>query len=238
MNNQQLTNNHQPIIKFYNSSIGKKFITGISGLGLSLFVLFHMTGNLVLLTDVKAYNQLAHFINSLGILLDLIEFILLGLVVFHVAVAISIQINKQQARLVNYNQLKSAGEPSKQSFSSRTMILTGLILLIFLVSHVLTFKFGTYYSTVINGVEMRDLARLVIEKFRSPIHTFSYGGVMIFLGFHLRHGVWSAFQSIGTMNTSFSPLVYTAALILAVLITVGFLVLPLAIYGGVINPLS
>ena len=233
MNNQQLTNS-QPIIKFYNSSIGKKFITGISGLGLSLFVLFHMTGNLVLLSNAKAYNQLAHFINSLGIILDLIEFILLGLVVFHVLVAISIQINKQQARLIDYKQLKSAGKPSKQSLSSRTMILTGLILLVFLVFHVLTFKFGTYYSTVINGVEMRDLARLVIEKFRSPIYTFSYGGVMILLGFHLRHGVWSAFQSIGTMNTSFSPLVYNIALILAVLITVGFLVLPLAIYGDMI----
>ena len=82
---------------------------------------------------------------------------------------------------------------------------------------------------------MRDLARLVIEKFHSPIYTFSYVGVMLFLGLHLRHGVWSAFQSLGTMNTGFSPLVYTIALVLAVLITIGFLVLPLAIYGGIIN---
>ena len=226
----------QPIIiKFYNSSLGKKVITGVTGLGLSLFVLFHMTGNLVLLTDSEAYNQLAHFLNSLGILLYLVEFILLGLVVFHVAIAISIQINKQQARLVNYDRLKSVGNPSKQSISSRTMIFTGLILLVFLVFHLLTFKFGTYYSTVVDGVEMRDLARLVIEKFQSPIYTFSYVGVMIFLGFHLRHGVWSAFQSIGAMNARFSPLIYTLALILAVLIAVGFLVLPLAIYTGIIG---
>ena len=227
--------NSQPIIiKFYNSSLGKKIITGVTGLGLSLFVLFHMTGNLVLLTDSEAYNRLAHFINSLGILLYLVEFILLGLVVFHVAIAISIQINKQQARLVNYDRLKSVGNPSKQSISSRTMIFTGLILLVFLVFHLLTFKFGTYYSTVVNGIEMRDLARLVIEKFQSPIYTFSYVGVMIFLGFHLRHGVWSAFQSIGAMNARFSPLIYTFAFILAVLIAVGFLVLPLAIYTGII----
>ncbi|MDJ0690565.1 MAG: succinate dehydrogenase cytochrome b subunit [Xenococcaceae cyanobacterium MO_188.B32] len=228
-------NDRAIIIKFYNSSLGKKIITGVTGLGLSLFVLFHMTGNLVLLTDSEAYNQLAHFLNSLGILLYLVEFILLGLVVFHVAIAISIQINKQQARPLNYEQITSIGNPSKQSISSRTMIFTGLILLVFLVFHLLTFKFGTYYSTVINGVEMRDLARLVIEKFQSPVYTFSYVGVMIFLGFHLRHGVWSAFQSIGAMNARFSPLIYTFALILAVLISGGFLVLPLAIYGGIIG---
>ena len=235
MNNQPSTINHQPIkIKFYNSSIGKKIITGITGLGLSFFILFHMTGNLVLFTNATAYNQLAHFINSWGILIDLIEFILLGLLIFHAAIAISIQINKQQARLINYDRLKSAGNPSKQSISSRTMIFTGLLLLVFLVFHLLTFKFGKYYSTVINGVEMRDLARLVIEKFQSPVYTFSYVGVMIFLGFHLRHGVWSAFQSIGTMNARFSPLIYTFALILAVLIASGFIVLPLAIYWGII----
>lgn len=230
-----LLNNQSSTIKFYNSSLGKKFITGLTGLGLSLFVLFHMTGNLVLLTSTTAYNQLAHSINSLGIFLYFIEFILLGLVVFHVAIAISIQISKQQARLVNYDQLKSVGNPSKQSISSRTMIYTGLILLVFLVLHILTFKFGTYYSTVINGVEMRDLSRLVIEKFQRPIYAFSYVGVMIFLGFHLRHGMWSAFQSLGTINTRFSPLLYTIAFIFAILIAVGFIILPLAIYGGLIG---
>lgn len=236
MNNQPSTINHQPrISKFYSSSIGKKFITGITGLGLSLFVLVHMAGNLTLFASTKAYNQLAHLINSGGILLTLIEFILLVLVVFHSAIAITIQINKQQARLVNYDQLKSAGNPSKQSISSRTMIVTGLTLLVFLGFHLLTFKFGTYYSTVIDGTEVRDLARLVIEKFHRPVYTFSYLGVIILLGFHLRHGVWSGFQSIGAMNARYSPFVYSFALILALLISFGFLILPIAIYGGIIN---
>lgn len=230
MNNQQSS-----IIKFYNSSIGKKFITGITGLGLSFFVLVHMTGNLTLFASSKAYNQLAHLINSGGILLTLIEFILLGLVVFHGAIAIVIQINKQQARLVNYDRLKSAGNPSKQSISSRTMIFTGLTILVFLSFHLITFKFGTYYPTVINGTQMRDLAKLVIEKFHSPFYTFSYVGVMILLGFHLRHGVWSALQSLGTMNARYSPLIYTVALILAALISLGFIILPLAIYQGIIS---
>lgn len=222
------------IIGFYNSSLGKKFITGITGLGLSLFVLIHMAGNLTLFASPTFYNQLAHLINSGGILLNLVEFILLGLVIFHATIAIRIQINKHQARSVNYAQFKSAGNPSKKSISSRTMIFTGLTLLIFLIFHVLTFRFGTYYPTVINGTEVRDLSRLVIETFRDPVYTFSYLGVMILLGFHLRHGIWSAFQSIGAMNARYSPFVYSFALMLAVSISLGFLVLPLAIYTGIL----
>lgn len=236
LDNQSPTINPQSrIVKFYNSSIGKKFITGITGLGLSFFVLVHMLGNLTLFTSPKAYNQLAHLINSGGILLTIIEFILLVAIILHGAIAIKIQINKQQARLINYAQIKTAGNPSKQTISSRTMIFTGLILLVFLIFHLLTFKFGTYYPTIINGIEMRDLAKLVTEKFHSSAYTFSYVGVMILLGFHLRHGIWSAFQSIGTMNTRYSPLIYTFALIFAILISLGFIILPLAIYGGIIN---
>ncbi|MGV2828313.1 succinate dehydrogenase cytochrome b subunit [Myxosarcina sp. GI1(2024)] len=220
------------IINFYTSPIGKKIVTGFTGLGLTLFVLFHMTGNLVLLSDSQAYNRLAHFLNSWGIFLYAIEFVLLGLAIFHIASAITVKLNSYQARDTRYSQFKSTGTPSKQSLSSRSMVITGLVLLAFLIFHLQTFKFGTYYSTSIDGVEMRDLAKLVIEKFQHPAYAFGYAGVMIFLGFHLRHGVWSGFQSLGLLNSRLSPSIYTIALILAVLITIGFIVLPLAIYFG------
>lgn len=225
----------RPIINFYTSPIGKKIITGITGLGLSLFVLFHMAGNLTLFAGSKAYNQLAHFLESLGVLLYLVEFILLWLAIFHVVVGINIRLNSYKARPVGYSQFKSVGEPSKQSISSRSMLITGAVLLGFLVLHLSTFKFGAYYSTVIDGVEMRDLSSLVIEKFRNPVYAFGYAGVMVMLGFHLRHGIWSAWQSIGVLNAKISPAVYAIALVLAVLIMIGFVVLPLAIYFGVIN---
>jgi len=212
-----ISSDRRKLINFYTSPIGKKIITGITGLGLALFVLVHMVGNLTLLASSKAYNQLAHLIESFGILLYLVEFILLALV-----------------RPIGYNQLKSAGEPSKQSLSSRTMMITGIVLLGFLLLHLSTFKFGVYYSTVIDGVEMRDLASLVIEKFQNPIYAFGYGAVMIMLAVHLRHGIWSAWQSIGLLNDKISPVVYAIALILAVLMAIGFLILPLAIYFGVL----
>ena len=230
-----ISSDRPKLIDFYHSPIGKKIITGITGLGLSLFVLIHMAGNLTLLASTKAYNQLAHFIDSLGLLLYGIEFMLLGFTIFHVVIGISIRLNSLKARPINYNQIKSVGNPSKQSISSRSMAITGVILLGFLILHLASFKFGTYYTTVINGVEMRNLSRLVIEKFHHPIYAFGYVGIMIMLGIHLRHGLWSAWQSIGLLNSKISPFVYAIALFFATLIAIGFIVLPLSIFFGLVS---
>ncbi|HEY9770370.1 MAG TPA: succinate dehydrogenase cytochrome b subunit [Coleofasciculaceae cyanobacterium] len=230
-----ISSDRPKLINFYTSLIGKKIITGVTGLGLSLFVLLHMAGNLTLFAGNNQYNQLAHFLENLGILLYLIEFTLLGLAIFHVVVGVSIKLNTFKARPVGYSQFKSVGEPSKQSLSSRSMLVTGVVLLGFLILHLSIFKFGTYYSTVVNGVEMRDLSSLVIEKFRNPVYAFGYTGIMIILAFHLRHGIWSAWQSIGLLNSKISPAVYALALILAILIAIGFIALPLSIYFGFIT---
>ena len=230
-----ISSDRPKLINFYTSPIGKKIITGITGLGLSLFVLVHLAGNLTLFAGSQAYNQLAHSIDSLGILLYVIEIILLALVVFHAVVGITIRLNSLKARPVGYSQIKSVCEPSKQSLTSRSMLITGIVLLGFLILHLATFKFGASYPTVINGVEMRDLSSLVIEKFHHPLYAFGYGGVMIMLGVHLRHGFWSAWQSIGVLNSQLSPLVYAIALIFALLIAIGFIFLPLSIYFGLIS---
>ena len=230
-----ISSDRPKLVNFYTSPVGKKIITGITGLGLTLFVLVHMVGNLTLFAGSKAYNQLAHFIDSLGILLYLIELSLLAIAIFHAVVGISIRLNTLKARPVAYSQLKSVGTPSKQSISSRSMLITGMVLLGFLALHLATFKFGVYYSTMINGVEMRDLSSLVIEKFHNPVYAFGYAGVMILLALHLRHGIWSAWQSIGVLNSKISPVVYAIALILAILIAVGFIALPLAIYFNLLN---
>lgn len=217
-------------LNFYNSSVGKKIITGITGLGLSLFVLFHMVGNLVFLSDRDAYNQLAHNINSLSFLLYGVELILLVAVVFHGVVGISIRFNSKRSRPESYNKLKSAGTPSKQSISSRSMAITGIVVLGFLTWHLLSFKFGTYYSTTVNGETMRDLSRLVGEKFHNPIYAFGYGILITFLGLHLRHGIWSAGQSLGVLEGKVSYLVYKLSSLLAIAITIGFIAVPITVY--------
>ena len=230
-----ISSDRPKLVSFYTSPIGKKIITGITGLGLSLFVLVHMAGNLTLFAGSTAYNRLAHLIESSGILLYAVELILLVIAIFHAVVGITIRLNTLKARPVGYSQLKSVGEPSKQSISSRSMLITGAILLGFLILHLATFKFGAYYPTVIDGVEMRDLASLVITKFHHPLYAFGYSGIMIALTFHLRHGIWSAWQSIGVLDSKISSAVYAIALSLAILIAIGFIALPLSIFFNLLG---
>lgn len=223
------------LLNVYNSSLGKKIITGLTGLGLILFVLLHLLGNLLILSDREAYNQLGHWLENLNFLFYGVELILLILFVFHVVVGIAIRHQAKRSRPLAYNQIKSIGTPSKQSLSSRSMAITGVIVLGFLVWHLASFKFGTYYLTTVNGVPMRDLSRLVIEKFHNPIYTFGYIIAIALLGLHLRHGFWSTWQSLGILEGRNSSWVYQMSFLFAVLITVGFSLIPLAIYFSLIG---
>jgi succinate dehydrogenase / fumarate reductase cytochrome b subunit len=216
------------------SSIGKKLITGLTGLGLAAFVVMHMVGNLLMFVSGDLYNAYGRFIESLGPLLWVIELGLMGFVLVHAGYGVQIFLQRRRSRSVPYATYQSRGYPSLQTPSSRTMIWTGTILGIFIVSHLFTFKYGPYYLTDLNGREVRDLARLVIEIFQNPIYTASYTAVMILLGFHLRHGLWSALQSLGVLVQPWRSLAYSASLLLAVGVAIGFVVLPLTIYFSLV----
>jgi succinate dehydrogenase / fumarate reductase cytochrome b subunit len=220
------------------SPVGKKLITGITGLLLTGFVIVHMVGNLAMFSGSEAYNEYAHFLMSLGPVLYLFEFGLVAFFVFHIVNGIQIAIGKRRARPVAYDTYKSAGGMSRQTSSSRSMIITGVVMAVFLVLHIASFKFGpggpgnadAAYMTSIDGVEMRDLAKLVEEKFSTPLYAFGYMAVMLLLVIHLRHGIWSALQSLGAMRPSLTPVVYTIGSLIGVLIGLGFIALPMAIY--------
>ena len=226
-NRYQLSRNQASV---YHSSIGKKLLTGVTGIGLVMFVTAHMLGNLTLLYSAAAYNRLANFIDSCGPLLYAVEGLLLGLVCVHEAMGFIIYLAKKQARQVSYDRYESAGEPSRQTLSSRTMIFSGMVLGLFLVSHLITFKFGTVYT--LPGSDHRDLARLVLETFRSPVYAAGYVVVLSGLGLHLRHGVWSALQSLGVAT---KPGVFAASAVFGGAIALGFIGLPLAIYFGLVE---
>lgn len=216
--------------RIYQSPIGKKLVTGVTGLGLTLFVVAHMIGNLLMFASHEAYNTYAHILETWGPVFWAVELVLAGVVVLHAATGIYITWGRFQARPVPYTTYASKGGASLQSLSSRSMIVTGLLLASFLVVHLLHFKFGIRYTTDLNGQNVRDLARLVVETFQQPLYAWGYTGIMILLGAHLRHGIWSACQSLGTMAQPYRFVVYGMSLILAIAIAVGFVILPLAIY--------
>ena len=112
------------------------------------------------------------------------------------------------------------------------MIWTGLSLALFLVWHLVTFKFGTVYTTVLDGERVRDLAQLVIETFQQPIYTLSYGALLAILLLHLRHGIWSALQSVTILSANKHLSIYGWCNAVAWFFFLGFMVPPVAILGG------
>ncbi|MEL6814848.1 MAG: succinate dehydrogenase [Cyanobacteria bacterium J06598_3] len=212
------------------SSIGKKLLTGATGLLLVTFVIVHLLGNLTLFFSADAYNQIAAVIEGLGPLTYLIEGLLLAIALIHATIGVKIFIGSRQARPQGYAEYDSAGDPSRQGLSSRTMIFSGLILGGFLVLHLLTFKFGPYYT--LPNASHRDLARLVFETFHKPGYTAGYVVVLSLLGLHLRHGLWSALQSLGIAT---KPTMVAVSAVGGGAIALGFIGLPLAIYFGLIG---
>ncbi len=229
------------VTKALTSSIGRKFIMGLSGLALVGFIVAHLAGNLTLFDPSgDMFNAYAKKLDDLGPLKLLGEFGLIGLFGLHIAMAIGLKVNHRSARPSRYAMHKSKKGPSFWNLASVNMIITGAILLIFLIIHVKQFALGpgvdAGYVTQVNGQQARDLHRLIVETFKNPMWAAFYCAVMLMLGAHLRHGFWSMFQSLGAMNARLQKPAHLAGLLVGTVLALGFLMLPLYIYffvGGV-----
>jgi succinate dehydrogenase / fumarate reductase cytochrome b subunit len=226
---------HAKFIDALSSQVGRKLLTGITGILLVGFVIAHLSGNLALFQNTPdAFNRYTEFLHGFGFLLIVVE-ILLGLVILlHAYLGIAIALRRKRARASGYQVYKSKGGDSRQSLSSRSMAITGTILLIFLVIHIVQFRFGPNidqgFIQTLDGKEIRDLQRLVVMTFRNIWWVIFYCGVMLLLGVHLRHGIWSMLQSLGAMKPRLSKAIYTVALLLGAALALGFFVLPIWIY--------
>ncbi|MCB0217054.1 MAG: succinate dehydrogenase cytochrome b subunit [Caldilineae bacterium] len=211
------------------SSVGKKLITGLTGLGLVVFVTVHLIGNLTIFMGAEAFNAYSDFLASLlhGWFIVLADLGLVGFFGLHAWSGLSVWQSKRRARSSGYAVSADARGPSRKTASSRSMLYSGIFLGIYVVLHVWHLKFGAEYVTTLHGEEVRDLYRLVVEQFNRPAIALAYALSMLFLGLHLRHGVWSMLQSLGMLNRRLLPTAYGAALILGGLLAIGFLVLPL-----------
>jgi succinate dehydrogenase / fumarate reductase cytochrome b subunit len=218
-------------VRGLGSSIGKKILMGLTGLGMTLFAISHLIGNLLLLNpNPDLYNGYSHMLVNLGLPLYVAELGLVTIFLVHVVTAINITIGNRRAKPMGYKISAYAGAPSRKSSSSRTMIYTGALLFIFIVTHVKTFKYGPHYTTMIQGEEVRDLYRLVVETFQNPLYVIWYVTCTFLLGFHLRHGFWSAFQSLGANHPDFNRPIHYAGILVASILAFGFMGIPIYLY--------
>jgi succinate dehydrogenase / fumarate reductase cytochrome b subunit len=225
-----------PIKKALNSSIGRKIINGLTAFGLVGFVIVHLAGNLTLYGGPEAFNRYAKGLHDLGWLLTAAEIGLFALFLFHIITGLKVTFESWNAREERYvADQESKGGISNLDFDSRNMIFSGLFLLLFTVVHVLHFRVGAWmdkseYTTTIDGEQALDLYGMVDYAFAQPFWVGFYVIMMLALALHLRHGVWSMFQSLGLMNDQFTGPGRKIAFGLAVVLSIGFLFLPVYMY--------
>ncbi len=213
------------------SSVVRKQVVALSGMALCGFMLTHMLENMLILVGAEIYNRYTHFLTS-NPLIPAAEVGLALLFVVHILMAIVVTAENRSARSKEAT-LKPNGEKDAR-FGSRSMILSGLLVLAFLVLHLITFRFGDYYRVSYGGVEMRDLYRLVIEKFNDPLYTAWYVFALLVLGVHLSHGASAFVQTLGLGSVRNAQL-RRAGWIFAFVVAVGFISQPLyaiLIVGG------
>lgn len=212
------------MLGFLRSTVGKKYIMGISGLVWAGFVLAHMAGNLLIFISNDAYNAYGHAITS-GNILYVAEAVLLLALITHVYMAISLTVGNRSAKGSRY--AVAAKGAKRVTLASRTMAIQGSLILVFVILHLITFKYGPHYDTTVNGVQMRDLARLMEEVFQQPGYVIWYLVALITLGFHLKHGVGSSFQSLGLMEGTYRNTWRKLSITYGLIVAAGFIAQPI-----------
>jgi succinate dehydrogenase cytochrome b subunit len=210
-----------------STSVGQKVVIGLTGFALFLYLLIHIAGNLIVFLGPAAFNRYAYVMEYGNPLLPAIELGLLAIVVIHIYKTVRMFLGNQEKRPARYEMKRRAGRPSRKSFASSTMILSGLLLLVFMLIHVKTFRFSPEYEWAAGG---RDLYRQELEALSNPLVVGFYLLAMAAVGSHLWHGISSSLQSLGFDHPVWTPRVLGAAKIIAFLIAGSFMVIAVWAY--------
>jgi succinate dehydrogenase / fumarate reductase cytochrome b subunit len=200
------------------SSVGKKLMMALTGLAFIGFLAAHLAGNLTIYGGKAAFNGYAEKLQSLGPVLHLFRTGLIAFALVHVLTGLYLFLLNRKARPVGYQMHATAGG---QTLSSRTMPYTGIIILAFVIFHLFHFTFVDKTATTVFD--------LVAAAFNQPVYMLLYAALMIVVGLHVRHGFWSAFQTLGINHPKYMPAVSAASIVAGVVVALGFGLLPLVI---------
>lgn len=204
-----------------STSTGSKLLIGLTGLMLIAFLVFHLAGNLLVFAGKETFNTYSSVLGGQVVIVTALELVLLAIFLVHIFKTVRNFGANRAARPVPYEKKVAAGGPSRKSFGSSTMIVTGSILLLFVVLHLKHFKFGGAHE------HPGGLYGLEMETFSNPLMVIFYVISLVIIGFHLSHGFWSAFQSLGLGNAKFTPRLVLLSKVLAAIIAGGFMAIPI-----------
>ena len=212
---------------FFKFSIGQKYLMGVTGLLLAFFLLVHMLGNLLIFWGEKTYNLYSYQLQNLKLLL-VAEMGLLFLFVLHIVLALTLTLKNRLAK----------GKPSvyplkgikATTWRQKSLIAQGAVIFVFVIWHLISFKFGVHYEVTYGEKTVKDMYRLVVEAFQNPLTVIGYIFSLLILSQHLLHGLSSSFQSLGFHHPVFNVWIKRGNGVYAVLVTLGYVSLPLYVF--------
>ncbi|MFB6940282.1 MULTISPECIES: succinate dehydrogenase [unclassified Streptomyces] len=218
----------------WDSSVGKKTIMAVSGLIMLLYLVVHMIGNLKIFFGSGEFNHYAHWLRTMGEpflhyewALWIVRVVLVLAVVLHAVSAYQLSRRDIRARPAKYVHKRP-----RAGYATRTMRWGGIILALFIVWHILDLTTGTVHS---GGFQSGHPYQNVIDTFSTWYGNTIYIVAMLALGLHVQHGFWSAAQTLGAGNATRDRVLKTIANVLALVLTVGFISVPVAVMTGVVS---
>jgi len=221
----------QALLRFYQSSIGKKIVVAVTGVMLIGFVMIHMLGNFSIYLGQDAINTYALKLKSTGPILWIFRIGLLVVFALHIINTIQLARMNRKARPENYRK----NNKIQASRASLSMVLSGSVVLAFLIYHLLHFTVGATdpkYLDLHDAQGRHDVYSMVVMAFQKPLVSGFYILAMALLCMHLSHGFASAFQTVGVRNPTLAPYLKYASIGLAGLIFIGNSSIPLAVLLG------
>ena len=205
-------------IETFTTSIGRKLLMALTGLGFLLFIVIHLMGNLTLFIGRDAFTAYVDALHEYGALIVVAEIGLLVLAVIHVGMGITLYLANRSARSVGYAVQKSGGG---RNIGSATMPYTGLAIFLFLIIHLSNFTFA--------DVTDQSMYDVVTATFSSVFYVILYIAAIAAVAVHIRHGFWSLFQSLGLNHDKTMPAIRRISIVLAIIVGAGFALIPIYI---------
>ena len=217
-------------LRFWQTTVGRKAIMGVTGFILFGFVCGHLLGNLQIFLPPEKINHYAATLRSLPPLLWGTRITLLVSVILHIWSSFQLWLLQRQARPIKYVKRTSLNS----TYASRTMLWSGPIIAAFVIFHLLHLTFGTVHPG--GPFDEHNVYNNVVTGFQVwPVSLF-YILAMIMLCYHLYHGLWSIFQSLGFSHPVYTPWLQRFSKVVAILIAAGNISIPVAVLAGVIKP--
>jgi len=224
-------------LRGFTTTVGTKFLVGLTGALLVLFVIGHLLGNLQIYLGADAINNYAEFLQSKPGPLWIVRLGLLAVLIVHIAGITKLTLANRAARPEAY----AVKHPVQSTVFSRTMVMSGLILLAFIVYHLAHFTVGLVhpeYYHLVDSQGRHDVFSMMVLGFQSPLIAGTYIFAMGLLGMHLAHGILSVFQTMGWNKPKLKPALEAGGRLLALLIVLGNISIPLVCLLGWIRPLQ